>query len=180
MFVPFVAAALAAEPAMPASELDWHVEASSQLMPDTVALDLRARADGRRDGYVLAAVRVDPTGGWIGRAGVGIDVFGAGDGMDLKLGLFLGGVGDLAVPTRMGRPTAGGEVQFGLRFGRVFGHIRHMHGFAGPFEDMLTEDELRVGFFFSDQLSAHLQLVATNPGVEIWSGGAGGGVEYRF
>lgn len=161
-------------------DLDWHIEASSQLMPETVTLDVRGRADGPKDGYVLAAARIDPTGGWLGRAGVGFDVFGAGDGMDLKLGLFAGGVGDLTVPSMMGRPTFGGEVLFGMRFGRLFWHIRHLQGFAGPFEDLLTEDELRVGFRFSEQLAAHFQLIATNPGTEIWSGGAGGGVEVSF
>lgn len=181
MILALAAVALANEPAEPASRgLEWHLEGSSQLLPDTVALDLRARADGKHDGYILGAMRVDPTGQWIGRAGVGFDVFGGGTVVDLKLGVFLGGVGDLSNHSMIGRPTAGGEVLFGLRFGRVYGFLRHMQGFAGPFEDLLTESELRVGFRFSDHISAHGQLLAINPGTDLWSGGAGLGMEYTF
>ncbi len=167
-------------PKEPPARPEWHFEASSQLMPETVTLDLRVRADGKRDGYVLAAMRVDPSGQWLGRAGVGFDLFGGGRTVDLKLGVFLGGVGDLTDRSMIGRPTLGGEVLFGLRFGRVYGHIRHLDGFVGPWEDRLTEDELRVGFQIAEHVGVHGQVVAVNPGTQRWSGGAGVGVEVAF
>jgi len=159
---------------------EFHVEASSQLLPDTVALDLRVAAEGKHDGYVNVAMRVDPTGAWIGHTGVGFDLFGGGSAVDLKLGLFLGAVGDLSEQAMFGRPAVGGEVTFGLKFGRVYGHYRHLDGFAGPLEDRLTEDELRLGFCLTDHVRVHGQLVALNPGDEVWRGGAGVGAEFVF
>jgi hypothetical protein len=53
------------------AEPEYHAELSGQLMPDTVALDLRGRVDGEHDGYVSASMRVEPGGCWkIGRAHV--------------------------------------------------------------------------------------------------------------
>ncbi len=159
---------------------EYHVEANSQIMPSTVAFDVRGRVDGEKDGYIGAVARVDPTGAWIGRAGVGFDVFGAGEGVDLKLGLFLGGTGDLSELSMIGRPTAGAEVLFGVRIGRVFGSYRHVDGFAGPLEDRLTEDELRLGFRITDMVRVHGQYLIYNPGDEIVRGGAGIGAEIVF
>lgn len=157
-----------------------HLEGSAQVLPTTAALDIRARADGERDAYVLGAVRVDPTGQWIGRAGVGIDVLGSGDGIDLKLGLFLGGTGDAGELTWNGRPAAGGEIQLGVSVGRVFGSYRHMDGFAGPLEDRLTEDELRLGFALTDRWRVHGQALEVNPGDGEWRPSFGLGVEAVF
>lgn len=173
MLIALSAFALAAEP-------EYHAELTSQVMPDTVAFDLRARADGEHDGYVMAAMRVDPTGGWIGRTGIGIDVFGGRDGVDLKLGLFLGGTGDLSNHAMYGRPAAGAELQFGLGIGRVYGWYRHVDGFAGPLEDRLTEDELRIGFRITDHVRVHGQYLIYNPGDETLHGGAGLGAEVIF
>lgn len=182
-----VAVASADEPAPPpavepaaAPGPEWHIEATSQLMPETVTLDLRAQAEGKHDGYVNAALRVDPRGRWLGHAGVGFDLFGGGKMVDLRLGLFLGGVGDVSQDAMFGRPAVGGEVLFGLKFGRVYGHYRHLDGFAGPLEDRLTEDELRLGFCLTDHLRVHGQVIAVNPGDQLVEGGAGIGVEAVF
>lgn len=170
--------ALLAAPAFAAPE--YHVEASSQILPSTVAFDVRGRVDGEKDGYVGVVTRVDPTGAWIGRAGIGFDVFGGGETVDLKLGLFVGGTGNLADASLIGRPAAGAEIQFGLKFGRVYGYYRHVDGFAGPLEDRLTEDELRLGFRITDAVRVHGQYVIVNPGDEIARGGAGIGAEVVF
>ena len=159
---------------------EYHLEATSQIMPKTVALDLRARVDGEHDGYVTTVARIDPTGTWIGRAGIGLDVFGGKDGVDLKVGLFLGGTGDLTESSMIGRPTAGAEVLFGLKIGRVYGWYRHTDGFAGPLEDRLTEDELRLGFRVTDTVRVHGQYLIYNPGDEVMRGGAGLGIEMVF
>ncbi|GDX82338.1 hypothetical protein LBMAG42_41490 [Deltaproteobacteria bacterium] len=182
----FATAAFADEPAPPAVEPvaipgpEWHIEATSQLMPENVTLDLRARAEGKHDGYVDVAVRVDPRANWLGHAGVGFDLFGGGKTVDLRLGLFLGGVGNVSQGALFGRPAVGGEVRFGLKFGRVYGHYRHLDGFAGPLEDRLTEDELRLGFCLTDNLRVHAQVIALNPGDKLVEGGAGLGVEAVF
>ncbi len=159
---------------------EYHLEATSQIMPHTVALDLRGRVDGEHDGYVTTVARIDPTGMWIGRAGIGLDVFGGKDGVDLKVGLFLGGTGDLTESSMIGRPTAGAEVLFGLKIGRVYGWYRHTDGFAGPLEDRLTEDELRLGFRVTDTVRVHGQYLIYNPGDEVMRGGAGLGIEMVF
>lgn len=174
-----IALALALAPEAAAAP-EFHVEANSQIMPETVALDVRGRVDGEKDGYLSAVTRIDPTGTWIGRAGIGFDVFGGGETVDLKLGLFLGGTGDLSDLSMVGRPTAGAELLFGLKFGRVYGHYRHVDGFAGPLEDRLTEDELRLGFRVTDAVRVHGQYLIYNPGDEIVRGGAGIGAEIVF
>lgn len=173
MLLSLATLALAAQP-------EFHIEATSQIMPETVALDLRGRMDGEKDGYVTTVARIDPTGTWIGRAGVGFDVFGGRDGVDLKLGLFLGGTGDLSNAAMYGRPTAGAEVLFGVGIGRVYGWYRHTDGFAGPLEDRLTEDELRIGFRIVDQVRVHGQYLIYNPGDKVLRGGAGLGCEVIF
>lgn len=174
-----LALALAVTPAAHSAP-EVHAEANAQLLPTTVALDLRARMEGEKDAYVCVVTRIDPTGTWVGRAGVGFDVFGAGETVDLKLGLFLGGTGNAAALAMYGRPTAGAEVLFGLTFGRVSGHYRHVDGFAGPLEDRLTEDELRVGFRITDAVRVHGQYLIYNPGDAITRGGAGIGAEVVF
>jgi hypothetical protein len=162
------------------AEPEYHVEATSQIMPDTVAADLRARMDGEHDGYVGVNLRVDPTGTWVGRAGIGVDLLGGGEGVDLKLGLFLGGTGDLADRSMIGRPAAGAELLFGVKVGRVYGWYHHVDGFAGPLEDRLTEDELRLGFAVTEKVRVHGQYLIYNPGDEIVRGGAGIGAEVIF
>ena len=159
---------------------EYHLELGTQMLPSSATVDARARVDGEKDGYIGLAGRVDPTGTWLGRASIGVDVFGGGDTVDLKLGLFLGGTGTLADPALPGRPAAGAEIQFGLSFGRIYGYYRHLDGFAGPLEDRLTEDELRLGFRVSDAVRVHGQYVVVNPGDTVARGGAGLGAEVVF
>lgn len=162
------------------AEPEYHVEAGGQFTPYAVVFDTAARIDGEHDGYILAAARVDPYGTWLGRAGVGIDVFGGGEGVDLKLGLFLGATGNLQDRSLWGRPAMGGEVQLGLKIGRVYGFYRHLDGFMGPLEDRLSEDEFRLGFRITDQVRAHGQYVIFNPGDAQYQGMPGIGVEVVF
>lgn len=165
-------------PALAAPE--YHLEASAQLLPDTVALDTRFRMEGEHDGYVMAAARLDPSGTWIGRTGIGFDVFGGGTGVDLRLGLFLGGTGDWTEPSLYGRPAAGAEAELAVRIRRVYGSFRHMDGFAGPLEDRLTEDELRLGFRVTDHVKVHGQWLMLNPGDQTWRPSVGIGAETIF
>jgi len=171
-----------ASPASASSDTEYHLEGSAELLPANVALDARFRVEGKHDGYMLGAVRVDPTGAWIGRAGVGIDLLGGAEWLDVKVGLFLGGVGDVSTSqvSMIGRPAAGFEGQIGSRIGRVYGYYRHMDGFAGPLEDRLTEDELRVGFRITDDWRIHGQYVIMNPGTDTWNHASGLGVEHVF
>ena len=173
---------LVAALAAPASAhpLEWHVEGTGEALPEAPALDLRAHADGRHDGYVGVASRFAPDGTWLGRAGVGIDLFGGGDGLDLRLGLFLGGVGNAGEPSMVARGSAGGEVEVALELGRVRGSYRHADGFAGVLEDRLTEDELRLGFRITDTWRVHGNFVVLNPGDDQPRDGFGLGVEAIF
>lgn len=176
-----VAAAESATEAVPRRGTpEFHVEVTSQIMPHTVAVDARGRMDGEKDAYVTTVSRIEPTGAWIGRVGIGLDVFGGREGVDLKVGLFLGGAGDLANAPMYGRPTAGAELQFGRGIGRVYGWYRHADGSAGLIEDRLTEDELRLGFRITDAVRVHAQYLIYNPGDAILLGGAGVGGEVVF
>lgn len=163
---------------------EFHAEASSQLTPSAAVVDVRARVEGEKDAYLMGAMRVNPWGEWLGRAGIGVDVLGEGDGLDLKLGLFVGGVGELG-DTDFGigsasRPALGGEFQIGARAGRVYGYYRHMDGMAGFAEDHLSENEFRVGFVLTDSIRVHGQYVVFNPGATATYGGVGAGVEAVF
>lgn len=174
----FIAVPLAL--AEPKEDPEVHLEATSQLAPGTIALDVRGRVDGEHDEHLSVNTRIDPTGTWVGRVGAGIDVFGGGDGLDLRLGLFLGGTGDLTDRSMRGRPAAGAEILLGVKVGRVYGWYRHVDGFAGPLEDRLTEDELRVGYRITEKVRVHGQYLIYNPGDEHPRGGAGLGAEVVF
>lgn len=159
---------------------EFHVEAGGQWTPESLVLDLGARAEGKRDGYLLVAARVAPTGNWLGRAGIGVDLFGGRDGLDLKLGLFLGATGNAREPSIFGRPTAGAELQFGGQIGRVYGWFRHLNGFSGVLENHLTENELRIGFELTDHVRIHGQAVHFNPREKEHDLGFGAGAEFVF
>jgi hypothetical protein len=162
------------------AEPEFHMEAGGQFTPYSLVFDTAARMDGEHDGYIMAAARVDPYGVWLGRAGVGIDVFGGAEGLDLKLGLFMGATGDLSDRSLWGRPALGGELQLGVKIGRVYGFYRHLDGFAGPLEDRLSENEFRLGFEVHEHVRLHGQFVVFNPGDRQYQAMPGIGAEVVF
>jgi hypothetical protein len=161
-----------------------HLSAGVHAWPAVPALDLEARLEGDRDAYLLGAVRIEPGDAWLGRAGVGFDLLGGGTA-DVRLGLFLGGVGTFEAgawgpEAHVARVAAGGEILLGLHLGRLHGSYRHLDGFAGPLEDRLTEDELRVGYRVVDPVEVYGRYIVWNPGERDPRGGFGLGVDVVF
>lgn len=159
-----------------------HLDLGGQIAPDpgsgmSIALNTEARLEGDKDGYLLGAARVDPGGDWIGRLGVGFDVFGGGEELELRFGLFGGFTGNALDRTVFARPTMGGELQFGGKVGRVYGFYRHLDGFSGMLEERLTENELRLGFALTEEVRVHGQYVTFNPGGDRLVQGFGLGAE---
>lgn len=157
-----------------------HTDLSAQWSPETLVLGVGGRLEGEDDGYLLLSGRIDPSGAYLGRAGFGFDLFGDGDTMDLRFGLFLGETGNLLDRTVLRRPAAGVEVEFGMHLGSAYGSLRHLDGFSGPLEQRLTENEVRVGFEVDEHLLVHGQYGRFNPGELRPVGGFGAGVELVF
>lgn len=164
--------------ASPAQAATFGGEASLQASTQTLALDGRARVEGEKDAYVSAAARYFTDGEWIGRVGAGVDLLGKGDVVDLKLGLTAGGVG--YGKDRPGLGTVGGELQLGVHLGPVYGSLRHMDGFVGPFTARLTEDEVRVGAVLPADIRLYGQFVDLNPGDDVHRGLVGVGLEFSL
>lgn len=120
-------------------------------------------------------------GDWLGRATVGLDLFGKSDRFDLTLGLYLGSTGNWLVPSlSKATVTAGGEFGIGGRIGPLGARFRHLDGFRGPLEARLTQDELRVGWNFGERVEIFAQYVRFNPGEGSPIGGYGAGGMLRF
>ena len=144
-----------------------------QFLPDAPAHHLYARLNGKKDAYLGAEVRYMPLSDmlWATRAGAGFDIFGKG-GFDLTLGLWVGAAGQWDVreedgPTLLSTPIAGTEIGLGLDLGRVFGKYRWLGGIGGgPIDDLLTENELTIGFDVFRGLQIFGQYLRLNPGRE--------------
>ena len=132
----------------PAAELQLH--AATHLFPEAPAHHLGARHVGGRDSCVWGELRYMPEDDllWVGRAGAGVDLFGAGP-WDLTLGLFIGTVGswshEEARRILTGLPVAGTEVAVGVEGDRLFGRARWLGG-IGPVDPWLSEHELTAGY----------------------------------
>ncbi len=141
-----------------------------QFLPDAPAHHLFGRLVSERDAYLGAEVRYMPLSDlfWTGRVGAGLDVFGAGK-WDLNLGLWIGGAGEWNRDDEGLRlqhaPIAGTEVGIGVEGTRLFTRFRWLAGIGGgPIDDLLTENELLVGYKIVDFLHVFGQLLVLNPG----------------
>ena len=154
-----------------------------QFLPEAPAHHVYARYVGDKDAYVGAELRYMPHNDllWAGRVGAGFDVLGGG-GVDLTLGLFVGSAGEW--DASQGRavlyaaPIAGTEIGFGVDLGRVFGKYRWLGGIGGgPIDDLLTENELTVGFELFENVQIFGQYLVLDPGERETSNGLGLGVQ---
>lgn len=133
-----------APPAAKGNDLDVHVDAAFAFHPEAVVSDGGVRLVAEKDAYLGADVRLGD-GFTLARAGAGFDVFG-GSGLDLKLGVWMGGLSNTIRPTSYHGVTGGTEVMLGARFDRLYAEHRWIAGFAGPLDGVFTENELTVGF----------------------------------
>lgn len=141
-----------------------------QFTPEAPAHHLSGKITGPRDAYLHAELRYLPLSDvlWTGRAGAGIDVLGGGN-WDVTLGLWLGTAGewdrgaDRAI--LYAAPMAGTEVSVAVDFKRLFASYRWLAGIgAGPIDDLLTEQELTVGYKLTRRVHAYGQWFALSPG----------------
>lgn len=138
------------------------------------------RLVGRKDAYVGIEGRVSADESWTARVGLGFDLLGKSD-WDLKLGLFLGGVGvgwvrDPALVT-------GAEVAFAARIGRLYGQYRWLAGLGASDAyalELHTEHEFIVGFRIVGQLRVFGQAVYARPGSGEGATALGLGVAFRL
>ena len=159
-----------------------HLRFTETFLPTTVAHDLRLRTEGERDAYFSAELRYAPTQEWVGRLGAGFDVFGQGP-LDLTLGVFLGagGTWDEERARLASGPAAGTAVGIGYTGDRLFGRYRWLAGLdGGSARALLTENELTVGYRFSDALSAFGQYVVLTPRADRPTSGVGIGAQLTF
>ncbi|MEZ4241950.1 MAG: hypothetical protein R3F59_38530, partial [Myxococcota bacterium] len=145
---------------------------------------------GEKDAYLSAEVRYLPQNDllWTGRLGLGFDVLGGGD-WDLLLGLWIGGAGEWqhlddptpGVASLYAGPMAGTEVGVGYEGRRLYGKYRWLTGIgSGPLDDLLTEQELTVGFKVIEPVAAYGQYFILSPGHRDNRSGFGVGVRVRM
>jgi hypothetical protein len=156
------------------------------FLPEAPAHHLAARHTGRNDSYVSGDLRYLPDTDllWSGRVGAGIDVLGS-DRWDLTLGLFVGTAGtwvrtvERAVLTA--RPIGGTEIGLGVEGERLFARYRWVAGLGtGDIDDLMTENELTVGYRVMGDLGVYGQYLRLNPGEAAREGGVGIGVRATF
>lgn len=174
-----VAATLAAEPeGRETNPAGLHLSGGVVFLEDTAVNTLGARLVAEKDSYAGVDVRLAPTGTFVARGGVGFDVLGRSS-LDLKLGLWLGGVGfHRDAPHLEVGPALGTEVALGFTFDRLWARHRWMVGVGDSrLGTLLSERETQVGWRVVDQLSVYGQHVHYAPGTP---GGLGIGASYVF
>lgn len=142
-----------------------------------------ARIIGKKDAYVGGEVRYLPANDllWTARVGAGFDVFGK-SALDLTLGLWIGGAGtwdlDQNRPVLYNTPAAGTEIALGTRIGRVFGKYRWLGGIGtSPLRDLLTENELTVGFSLVENVHLYGQYLVLDSRARDRTGALGLGIQ---
>lgn len=153
------------------------------FLPEVPGHHLSARLSGEQDAYLSGELRYTPGSDvlGVGRLGAGFDVLGRGD-WDLTLGLFLGGAGEWdrsrpEVATLYAAPIVGTEVAFGIDGRHLFGKYRWLAGIGGgPVDELLTENELTLGYKITPGVHVFGQYLLLAPGELDNQSGVGLGV----
>jgi hypothetical protein len=158
----------------------------TQFLPDLPGHHLSARLLGEKDVYVGGELRYTPSSDlmWTARLGAGLDVFGRSE-WDLQLGLFVGTAGewdrDIDRAVLYAAPIAGTEIAFGYEGRKLYGRYRLLAGLGGgPVDELLTENEITVGYKIVDELHLYGQYLILSPGELDNQGGVGIGVRAEF
>jgi hypothetical protein len=166
------------------SELQFRY--ATHLLPEAPAHFIGLRHVGEKDAYLTGELRYMPGSDllWTGRAGAGFDLFGRGD-WDLTFGLFIGSSGewDHQASSRIlyMAPMGGTEIGLGYDGDRLFAKYRWLAGLGGgPLDDLLTENELTVGYKITRPVHVFGQWIRVNPGEAEKQGGIGLGVQAVF
>jgi hypothetical protein len=165
---------------------ELHLSYATHFLPEAPAHHLAVRSWGPRDSYVSGELRYLPHDDllWVGRAGAGLDVLGDG-GWDVTLGLFVGTAGTWSTEDArrvlMAQPIGGTEIGVGVEGERLIARYRWIAGIGGgPLDELLTENELTIGYKLLDPLHVVGQWIRVNPGDDTARGGVGLGVRAVF
>jgi hypothetical protein len=181
---------------------DWEVEEASlsgrgdrqelqlqygmQFLPQMPGHQLGAKFSGEKDSYVSGELRYMPASDllWTGRVGAGLDVFGRSE-WDLTFGLFLGSAGEWDRQTEQAAlyaaPIAGTEIGLGYEGDRLFGRYRWLGGIGGgPIDELLTENELTIGYKVLRSVHVYGQYLVLSPGELDNQAGVGLGARVVF
>lgn len=123
-----------------------------QFLPNAPGQQAMLRVRGKRDAWLGSDLRVTPGSdlAWVGRVSGGIDVLGRSN-WDLDLGLSLGAAGEWTyasnTATLWATPVVGTEVGVGYDGRKLLAKYRWLGAIgAGPLDDLLSENELTVGY----------------------------------
>lgn len=149
---------------------DLVLQYGMQFLPDAPAHQLYGRLFAENDAYLGAEIRYMPASDvlWSGRLGAGLDLFGEGD-WDLTLGLWLGSAGEWDRSQERAvlynAPIAGTEVAIGVDGEHLYGRYRWLAGIGGgPIDELLTEQELTVGYKVLPRFHVFGQYLILSPG----------------
>ena len=141
-----------------------------QFTPEAPAHHLAGRLIGKNDAYIGGEIRYMPLSDvlWSGRVGAGLDVFGRGN-WDLTLGLWIGSAGEWDRNEERAilyaAPMAGTEIGLGVQGDHLFAKYRWVAGIgSGPIDDLLTEQELTIGYKVLPELHLYGQYFVLSPG----------------
>lgn len=158
----------------------------TQFLPNLPGHHLSARLVGAQGAYVGGELRYTPSSDlmWSGRVGAGLDIFGESE-FDLSFGLFVGTAGewdrDLERAVLYAAPIAGTEVGIGYEGRKLFGRYRWLAGLGGgPVDELLTENEITVGYKIVKELHLYGQYLILSPGELDNQSGVGLGVRAQF
>jgi len=139
---------------------------------------LSGRLVGHRDAWVGAQGRWTGSGDWMGRASLGLDVFGS-KLIDLRVGLYAGHAGAWNGPEYQ-YVAIGSEFGTGFEIGRFFLDYT-MWGGRRPAGGVRAETDLSAGVRLFDDLLIYAHWLSLYPGDGVnRQQGAGLGIGYRF
>jgi hypothetical protein len=145
--------ALAAPAQADDDRLDIELHAGVLARPELGYAAGNARLLGRRDAFLEVDGRLGPDGGWLGRAGIGVDVLGGGR-WHLQPGVYLGGAGRGAFLS----PAifAGPQLGWGFDNTRVYARAS---GFLAPTpQGLYGERSFTLGFRVVDEWRVYGRL----------------------
>ena len=151
---------------------------------DSIHLDgrqtwgLAVRSNGRHDSWIGVEGRWAEDQAWMGRFGMGFDVFGHKP-FDLRLGLMAGHLGDWQTPEHQ-RFSVGTVVDLGWNPGRFLFEHRHIGGRRPDGRGIRTEGHTQIGVRPLERLEVYADFTVIAPEAMDREVGMGVGLGWRF
>ncbi len=122
------------------------VNAASLAMPDDVVLGIGGRLQSDHMPYVSFDGRANREGDWQGYATAGLDFCGSCEGVDIDLGLAIGGFGDWRDRAVAAQPGFGIDWGFGVEIWRLGFNWHSVHGLDEELGHGFDNRRTRVSF----------------------------------